>query len=94
MFLPAFITIDICSERQKRFWLWLPVFVLWPILLLLGVFIIPVAALAEVLLAQKGIRPMALMFALVRILGSMSGTTIEVNPKNSGNKGRVKIHIF
>ena len=90
---PAIISIDIRNEGDKRIRLWLPVFILWPFMVFAAALLLPLAAVAEVMLAPKKIRPFSMLLALSGVLGSLHGTFIDVATNKPGRKELVKIFI-
>jgi hypothetical protein len=93
MLPPALVFIDVCSERNPRFKLWLPLIILWPLLLAVAVLVVPLAAIAELLLLPTGIKPLSILFGVSRVLGALHGTDIEVLSRKTGKNERVKIYI-
>jgi len=90
---PAVISIDIRNEQNNRIRLWLPVFILWPFMVLAAALLLPLAAVAEVLLAPKKIRPFSMLLALLGVLSSLHGTYVDVVSDKPGRKELVKIII-
>ena len=93
MLPPALIYVDVCNERRNRVRLWLPVIIFWPLLLIGGVIIVPLAAIAEVVLFATGIKPLSILIGLSRIFAALHGTSIEVLSRKSGGNDRIKIYI-
>ena len=91
---PALLSIDIYKEREKRFRLWLPVFVLWPFMVLTAAILLPLAAVAEVLLIPKKIQPFSLLLALSGVLCSLPGTYVDVTSNKSGCSQMIKIFFL
>ena len=93
LYPPAVISIRIDGDRD-RFRLWLPVFILWPLLILGAAVALPLAAVAEVALAPRGIRPFSVLIALSGVIGSLHGTDINVVSNKNGNRELVKLFIL
>ena len=90
---PAIISIEINNTVGKGFRLWLPVFILWPFLIIAAALVLPFAAVAEVILAPKKIRPFSILLAFSGVLCSLHGTYVDVVSDKSGRKELVKIII-
>ena len=91
---PVIISIDIRKEHDKRIRLWLPVFIIWPFMVLAAVMLLPLTAVAEVMLIPKKIRPFSMLLAFSGLLGSLHGTFVDVVTNNHGNQELVKISII
>lgn len=78
---PALTLVRIVRPGHRSFGLWVPVFVLWPLLLVIGLLALAVAALADAVLYASGrsyhhyTRLIAGFFAL---FGETRGTTVRV----------------
>jgi hypothetical protein len=81
---PAIVNIAIARENARPFRLWLPVIILWPVLLLCIIIIAPLALFAEIFLSRTGVRPFALLIASLQVLVCLRGITVDVVSK-SGN---------
>lgn len=90
---PSLIYIDVRNERNNRIRLWLPVIILWPLLLVAAVFVVPLAAVAEVVLFATGIKPLSILIGVSRIIAALHGTDIEVVSRKSGTPQQIKIYI-
>jgi len=83
---PSVVNIAIARENARTFRLWLPVIILWPVLLLCIILIAPLALLAEIFLFRTGIRPFALLMASLQILVCLRGIKVDVVSKfGNGN---------
>jgi hypothetical protein len=88
MNLPPILTrVYVARPGRRSFGLWVPVFLLWPLLFVVGLLALAVAALADAVLAAGGhtyhhyTRLVAGLFAL---LGETRGTIVQVvGPENN-----------
>jgi len=82
MLPPALTHVRVVRPGGKRFGLWVPVFLLWPLLFVLGLVALAIAALADSILYASGrtyhhyTRLVAGLFAL---LGKTRGTVVRVD---------------
>lgn len=87
------------QNHDHAFGLWLPLFLIWPIVLvfLLAIFVIllPFALLAVLFTWEPGwLRPMLLgVPALLRVFCHLRGLEVDVEG-NEGNEGHVDIAFF
>lgn len=91
--LPIFMTLKITRENGKGFGLWIPVFILWPLIILILMFLAPLALAAQIFLSSRGIKPFSILFVCLELLGSVRGTSINLFSKEAGNKTAVKVTI-
>ncbi|MGA2508144.1 MAG: hypothetical protein ABSF80_11790 [Chitinispirillaceae bacterium] len=54
--LPGIINLNIRSKNGRGFRLWFPLFVLWPVFLVLFLVALPFLAIAEIVFRVRGIR--------------------------------------
>lgn len=94
MIPPMFMTIAIKSSESKCLRLWLPLIVVWPILIVLYIILLPLAALAELGLQEKAIRPFSILIALVQVLSALRGMVVNVMSNHSNKRTFVKIRII
>lgn len=94
MIPPAVMSIAIKQNSGKGFRLWLPIILLWPVLILVLIIVVPIAALAEVALYSRGIRPFSILIGLLRVIAALKGTLVDVVSRQDGNNATVKIHIY
>ncbi len=81
---PAVVDVRVAEAGGRKLHLWLPVFVLWPLLLLLGGLAIVAAALADAVLFVTG-RPhrfTTFMLGCLDALGETRGTQVFVDNKS------------
>jgi hypothetical protein len=90
---PAVMRVHVVNEGRRVVGLWLPLFLLWPLLLVLLVIILPLALLAEAILlsAGTGIRPASLTLAITEVLGSLKGLSVDI--KQPEKKTSVIVHM-
>jgi hypothetical protein len=93
MIPPIFMTIAIKSSENKGLRLWLPLIVVWPILIVLYIVLLPLAAVAELALQERGIRPFSILIALVQTLSALRGMVVNVVSDRSKKRTFVKIRI-
>jgi hypothetical protein len=87
------MTIAIKSYEGKDLRLWLPLIVVWPILIILYIILLPFAAVAELVFQEKGIRPFSILIALVQTLSALRGMVVNVKSNQSDKKTFVKVRI-
>jgi hypothetical protein len=81
---PAVVDVHVAEAGGRRLHLWLPVFVLWPLLLLLGGLAVAVAVLADTVLFVIG-RPNRLtsfVLGCFSAVGETRGTQVSVDNKS------------
>jgi hypothetical protein len=61
MKLPVFTTDAIKSSENKIFRIWLPKIVGWSILITMYIILLPLTAVAELILQGRGIRPFSIL---------------------------------
>lgn len=83
---PAFLTVKVVGQRRKRVRLWLPLFILWPLLLVLLVLALLITVLVDAALMATGRRSGYTRFAVgcLNVLGATRG--VEVSVVDSGNQ--------
>lgn len=85
---PVFAVLRIRpTGKGRKINLWLPLFLIWILLLPLVLILLPFAIVA---MTAKGIRPFHTLGALLRVLGSTAGTSVEVDRPGQ----LVHIHVF
>jgi len=95
MIPPAIMHIHVVDRGKKRIGLWLPIFLLWPVLLVLVVVAVPLIIIAQVILAclRIPIRLVSIFIAVVSVITSMRGLKVDVGQK-SNNQSSVLINII
>lgn len=84
-FPPAILHLVVARPDGRPLRLWLPLFVLWPLALALGVLVLPIAIVADVVLLLLGRRPYHFTPLLVRVsalLVETRGTVIRIDGAN------------
>lgn len=81
-----------CGRRGIR--LWLPVILIWPLLAVLYIIIFPIAAIAELGLQSRGIKPFSILIALLQLISALRGMDVSVKSCKSKEKTFVKIRIL
>lgn len=78
--VPSVVNLAIRSKKGFRFKLWLPLFILWPVVLVLFLAALPFLFLAEVVLRISGapLQIFRLIGALFSVISSLRGTVIKV----------------
>ncbi len=89
---PSVITLKV-HDGKHRISLWLPVVILWPLLLLAAVILMPLALIAQLILLPLGVRPFTVVAALYEIVVFTRGTMVDVVSGTDDKKTIVKIKI-
>jgi uncharacterized membrane protein len=92
--IPGIVILKIQQERGARLNLWLPVFILWPVFLVLFLLVLPLLLIADLILFVSGVRIHLLrMFGGVfSVVSSLRGTRIKV--KNRKENSIVNVTIL
>ena len=80
---PLWVTVKIEEHERKRFRLWLPFFLLWPLLLVFLVLTIVCTLLADLVTLLGGSRPTytRLVFGVLGVVGETRGTEVFITDK-------------
>lgn len=81
MIPPMLLVLAIGNRNGSAIRLWIPLFLLWPLLLLLFLVIVPFTIIIEILLGWRGIRPFSILIVLVEMLTNLRGLTVDVSSK-------------
>ncbi len=83
--IPLWMRLKVIEENKKKVSLWLPLFLVWLLLLPLVILLIPFLLLAALITWQKGYGKMILMALpmLWSVLAGLSGMRVEVEKKGS-----------
>ncbi|MFW5813252.1 MAG: hypothetical protein ACOCXC_02905 [Fibrobacterota bacterium] len=92
--IPMFIKIRMQNEEGKRFGFWLPLFLLWPILLIPLLILLLFALIAEIFTAPRGIHPFLMLVGLGRLLAAMRGTYVDIRSTSNSKKSTVQFKIY
>jgi hypothetical protein len=79
MSVPLFAILNIRS-RRSHISLWLPLFLIWILLLPVVLVLLPFAMIA---MLAAGLKPLAALSAMARVIGSVSGTSIYVDRRKA-----------
>jgi small neutral amino acid transporter SnatA (MarC family) len=79
--IPSVINLTIQNAQGFRLRLWLPVFIAWPIFLVLFLLLLPFLVLAEIILriANVNIYLFAMLGGVFSLFSAMRGLTVKVN---------------
>lgn len=79
MFPPSILRLRI-HNKQHKFGLWLPLFLLWPLLLVLGILLLPLLLIAAVILSYRGWGIPLLLTgpAIFGLLCALRGLKVEI----------------
>ena len=85
---PAILRIRV-QNRRHRFGLWLPIFLLWPLVLAVVLVLLPFVLLGALILLPFGMGTMLLLFLpmLLRLLCALRGLELDVD--NGADKVRL-----
>jgi small neutral amino acid transporter SnatA (MarC family) len=91
--IPSIINLKIQSGSHFKLKLWLPVFIVWPVLIVLFLLLLPFLVIAEVVMriAGTGIHLFAMIGGVVSVLSAMRGTVVRVNSPKSDSIVNVTI---
>lgn len=92
MIPPLFVDIKVGKGNGKAFGLWFPLIILWPIIIVLFLPVLSVAAIVQVGLSAKGIKPFSILINLLLIISALRGLKIEIKDKED-NQEKIKIKI-
>jgi len=73
--IPRRLVIKIVSAPHRRFHLYLPLWLLWPVLLPLAVVLVPLVGLWCI---ARRVNPWGVSCAILQLAGSISGTHVEI----------------
>jgi hypothetical protein len=74
--IPLWMSIAVCGERRRFFRLWLPLFLLWILLLPFALLALPVIAILWLLFGRSTV---AKPIALWQVFAGMRGTLIDID---------------
>jgi uncharacterized membrane protein len=79
--IPSIVILKIQQERGFRLKLWLPVFILWPVFLVLFLLFLPLLLIADFILHLSGvhIHLLRMVGGVFSVVSSLRGTRIKVN---------------
>ena len=73
--IPRRLVINIVSAPRRHFHLYLPMWLLWPLLLPLAVVLVPIVGLWCIV---RRVNPLRVSCAVLHLVGSISGTHVEI----------------
>jgi hypothetical protein len=73
--IPRRLVIRVVSVPGRRFRLYLPLWLLWPVLLPFAVVLVPIAGVWCIV---RRVNPLRVSCAVWRLVGSISGTHVEI----------------
>jgi hypothetical protein len=90
---PAIMRLRIYDRGKSRFRLWLPLFLLWPIALVLLLLLLPFVVLAQIILrlTGTGINLFRIFFGLYGVICALRGLLVNVDSPRSCSKVLVAI---
>lgn len=89
---PAILDLSIATQTGRHIRLWLPIFLLWPLVLVLGLLGLALALLADTVLALLGrsYHFTSLLIRALAALGATRGTAIQFSNATSAVAVTVK----
>jgi hypothetical protein len=83
--VPNIINLKICDGEKFKLRLWLPLFLAWPIVLVLFLVLLPILVVAELVLRLARIRVQifGLLFGLFSLVSATRGLTVKVRSERS-----------
>lgn len=93
MIPPLFLVLVIGKKDGHYFRLWFPLIILWPFLIAFFIILLPFAAVSQIALGCKGIRPLSMIIALVYMLLALRGLEVYVKPGAGAKESEIKIKI-
>jgi len=73
--IPLIATVRIKPRRGRSIRLWLPLFLIWFLLVVLGVLLSPIIVIACLI---AGLNPFTAVWGLIRVFLALAGTEIEI----------------
>lgn len=89
MIPPLFLDIRV----GKGFRLFFPLLILWPLLGVVLILVLPVAAVVQVVLSDKDIKPFTIIISLILMAAALRGLAIEVKDGKKKNWSEIKIRF-
>ena len=83
--VPNIINLKICDGEKFKLRLWLPLFLAWPIVLIVFLVLLPILVVAELVLRLARIRVQifGLLFGLFSLVSATRGLTVKVRSERS-----------
>jgi hypothetical protein len=81
---PCLIDVKIVEEERTKFRIWLPLFILWPLLLALVLLALIVAVFADGVLVLMGLKRgySRLLVGCLEVMGASRGVEVSVRDKH------------
>jgi hypothetical protein len=91
--LPAIISIRVVEDGKRKLWLWLPMFVLWPVVicLLTVAFVFVYIACLVSGAFMRGALLFPMIGGLFQVFGSMRGLKTEIRNEHENSLVDIKI---
>ncbi|HMD67778.1 MAG TPA: hypothetical protein VKF42_02800 [Chitinivibrionales bacterium] len=91
--IPSVMNLKIHSGERFKLRLWLPLFIIWPFVLVVLLLLLPFLVLAEIVLrlANARIYLFAIIGALFSLISAMQGLTVRVNNEKHNSLVHVTI---
>ncbi len=91
--VPSIMNLKI-ESRRLRLRLWLPLFILWPLALVLFLFLLPFLVIAEIILRLTKVKIylFAMLGGLFSLISATRGLTIKVNSRKQDAIVNVTVH--
>ena len=86
---PYAVSMRIADDESTKFRMWFPVFILWPLLLVLVLLTLVATLFADLLTLCSGRKPgyTRLLFGVVGVAGETRGTEVFIQDRS--NNGRI-----
>jgi hypothetical protein len=83
--VPNFVHLRICDGDRFKLRLWLPLFLAWPIVLIVFLVLLPILVVAELVLrlAHVRIQIFGMLFGLFSLVSATRGLTVKVRSERS-----------
>lgn len=91
--IPSIVILKIQQEHRFRLKLWLPVFILWPVFLVLFLLILPLLLITDFILLVSGhrIRLLRMVGGVFSVVSSLRGTRVKVDSRKENSIVNVTI---
>jgi hypothetical protein len=92
--IPSVVTLKIHSGHKFRLSLWLPLFLVWPIALVLFLAVLPLLVIADIvlLIAGANIHIFRIIAGLFLVAWALPGTRVDVRGREE--KSLVKVAVY
>lgn len=91
MIPPLILDIRVGKRDGKGFRLFFPLVILWPVLGVLLILVLPVAAVVQVVLSEKGIKPFNVIICLILLAAAFRGLIIDIKDSKEKKWSEIKI---